>query len=282
MKAKVTQFIRDHPIRRRRTNSVNRVLSGFALAFNEPTFVTFMALFTGAVWVRGRHTVTRMIFAAGVRAAHPARFHRFFSRADWRMEDLWERWVGRIAGSLLRGEQEVHVAVDNTAQKKTGAKIYGVGMVYDNRPKSQKGRDLEWGLTWVVTSVLVRVPTWKNHVFAVPILARLYRRKEVCRAGGRRLAPETPVAASTVAHIARPHKQYTTGPPGTEWPCRCLLVVTCNWAYEPQQQQPSEGLQATMSGTKLSALSAAPPTSPPSMFSFAIRPSTLSGLTLPP
>ena len=77
------------------------------------------------------------------------------------------------------------MVIDETAQRKTGAKIYGVGMVYDNRPKAKKGNDLQWGLTWVVASVQIRVPTWGGHVFAVPVLARLYRRKAVCRAQGR-------------------------------------------------------------------------------------------------
>lgn len=44
---------------------------------------------------------------------------------------------------------------------------------------------MEWDLTWVVASMLVRVPLWKGHVFAVPVLARLYRRKVLCRLARR-------------------------------------------------------------------------------------------------
>ena len=42
-------------------------------------------------------------------------------------------------------------------------------MVYDNRPAARKGDVLRWGLTWVVMAVLIRVPLWKGHVFAIPI-----------------------------------------------------------------------------------------------------------------
>jgi hypothetical protein len=175
------QAVRDYPITL--SVSVNGLLANFAVAFTAPTFGVFALLFTGAVLVKGRHTVTRMILAAGIRAAHHARFHRFFSQARWEMDVLWERLLRLVSEKLLSGSERIEVVIDETAQKKTGAKIYGAGMVYDNRPKSAKGRDLEWGLTWVVASVLVRVPLWKGHVFAVPVLARLYRRKVLCRKG---------------------------------------------------------------------------------------------------
>jgi SRSO17 transposase len=122
-------------------------LANFAVAYTAPTFGVFALLFTGAVLVKGRHTVTRMILAAGIRASHHARFHRFFSQARWEMDILWERLVQLLSEKLLAGSKRIEVVIDETAQKKTGAKIYGAGMVYDNRPKSKKGREREWGLT---------------------------------------------------------------------------------------------------------------------------------------
>jgi len=180
---KIEQVVRDYPITL--TVSVNGLLANFAVAFTQPTAAVFALLFTGAVLVKGRHTVTRMIVAAGIRAAHHARFHRFFSQARWEMDRLWERLVRLIVERLSPPGARMEIVIDETAQKKTGAKIYGAGMVYDNRPKSKKGRELEWGLTWVVASVLVRVPLWEDHVFAVPVLARLYRRKALRRLARR-------------------------------------------------------------------------------------------------
>jgi hypothetical protein len=165
------------------TVSVNGLLANFAVAFTAPTCEVFALLFTGAVLIKGRHTVTRMILAAGIRAAHHARFHRFFSQAHWEMDALWENLLQLVSEKLLAGSERIEVVVDETAQKKTGAKIYGAGMVYDNRPKSKKGRELEWGLTWVVASVIIRLPLWKDRAFAVPVLARLYRCKRLCRKG---------------------------------------------------------------------------------------------------
>jgi hypothetical protein len=163
--------------------SVNGLLANFAVAFTQPTVAVFALLFTGAVLVRGRHTVTRMILAAGVRVRHHARYHRFFSRSRWSMDDLWKGLVRLVAAAFLSKDRPVRIGGDDTAQKKTGAKIYGAGMVHDNRPAARKGWDLSWGLTWVVLTVLVRVPLWPNRVFAIPVGARLYRKKKFCRKG---------------------------------------------------------------------------------------------------
>jgi hypothetical protein len=194
------QVVRDYPITC--AVSVNGLLANFAVAFTQPTFAVFAVLFTGAVLVKGRHTVTRMILTAGIRAAHHARFHRFFSQARWEMDVLWERLVRLLSDKLLAGSERVEVAIDETAQKKTGARIYGAGMVYDNRPKSGKGRDLEWGLTWVVASLIVRVPLWKGHRFAVPVLARLYRRKALCRKGHIRFKTKGQLALEMIEKLA--------------------------------------------------------------------------------
>jgi len=194
------QVVRDYPITL--TVSVNGLLANFAMAFTAPTFGVFALLFTGAVLVKGRHTVTRMILAAGIRVAHHARFHRFFSQAHWEMDALWERLVRLLSEERLACAERIEVVIDETAQKKTGAKIYGAGMVYDNRPKSKKGRELEWGLTWVVASLLVRVPLWGDHIFAVPVLTRLYRRKALCRKGRVRFKTKGQLALEMIEKLA--------------------------------------------------------------------------------
>jgi len=175
------QVVRDYPITL--SVSVNGILANFAVAFTQPTFGVFALVFTGAVLVRGRHTVTRMILAAGVRLRHHARYHRFFSRSRWSMDDLWKGLARLVAAAFLSKDRPVLIGGDDTAQKKTGAKIYGAGMVHDNRPAARKGWDLCWRLTWVVVTALVRVPLWPDRVFAILVGARLYRKKKFCRKG---------------------------------------------------------------------------------------------------
>lgn len=195
----VRGIVQDYPITL--TVSVNGVLANFAAAFTQPTFAVFALLFTGAVLVKGRHTVTRMLVAAGVHAAHHARFHRFFSQAKWTMDDLWEQLGRLVVEKLLAPDSRLRVVIDETAQRKTGGKIFGVGMVYDNRPAARKGDVLRWGLTWVVMAVLVEVPLWKGHVFAIPILARLYRPRKVCR--GRSFKTKGQLALEMIQRLTR-------------------------------------------------------------------------------
>ena len=196
---KLEQIVKDYPITC--AVSVNGLLANFAVAFTQPTFGVFALLFTGAVLVKGRHTVTRMILAAGIRAAHHARFHRFFSQARWEMDALWEKLVRLLSEKLLAAGEGMEVVIDETAQRRTGGKIYGVGMVYDNRPQARKGPSLRWGLTWVVACVLVRVPLWKGQVFAVPVLARLYRRKGLCRKGSIRFMTKGELALEMIEKL---------------------------------------------------------------------------------
>ena len=112
---KLDQIVKDYPITL--TVSVNGLLANFAVAFTEPTFGVFALLFTGAVLVKGRHTVTRMILAAGIRAAHHARFHRFFSQARWQMDDLWEKLVRLLGEKLLAVGDRIEVVIDDRTEE---------------------------------------------------------------------------------------------------------------------------------------------------------------------
>jgi len=197
---KVKEIARDYPITL--TASVNSILAIFATAFNSPTVAVFTTLFTGAVMVRGRHTVTRMIVAAGNRVSHHSRFHRFFSRADWQMRELWKRLTVAVVNNLVAAGAVIWLAIDETACRKTGSKIYNAGMVFDNRPKPRKGDDLVWGLTWVVASIIVQVPLWPGRGFAIPISMRLYRNEKRCKLEGRRLRTKPELALEMIQEIS--------------------------------------------------------------------------------
>jgi hypothetical protein len=198
---KLKQLIKDYPITL--TASVNAVLAGFQCAFTQPSFMVFSILFTGAVLVRGRHTVTRMIVAAGIRASHHARFHRLFRSARWEMDQLWECFAQLVVKHFVPAGEPLRVAVDDTAQKKTGGKIYGTGVVFDNRPALHKNMSYCWGLTWVIATVLIRVPLWGEHVFALPILARLYRKESVCLRQKRAFKTKPQLALEMIEQLAQ-------------------------------------------------------------------------------
>jgi hypothetical protein len=60
------------------------LLMSFSIAFTEPTFNRILPLLVGAVLVRGRRTVTSILWAMrGLVPGHMSDYHRVFSRAAW-------------------------------------------------------------------------------------------------------------------------------------------------------------------------------------------------------
>ena len=150
--------------------SFEGLLQGFAVLLTAPSFQTFTWLVTGWVFA-SRRTITGMIVAAGVVGKkHHASFHRFLAAARWSLDEfglvlfgLLTPWLGGV----------VFVVLDDTLARKRGVKMFGVGMHHDPLLSSRKQAITNWGPSWVILAVLVRVPLWPERVFAVPILFRL-------------------------------------------------------------------------------------------------------------
>jgi len=222
---KLGRIVRDYPITL--TASVNGLAALFGPAMTRPAFSAFLVLFAGAILVRGRHTVTRMIFAAGIRQQHHSRFHRFLSRASWAMDEFWRLfglWVSQV---FLVKEVRMRIGLDDTAQKKTGAKIDGAAVVYDNRPSVHRDWSFCWGINWVIASYLIEVPRWKGHVFAIPALARRYRPRAVCERQGRAFKSKPELGLEMVQTLASWFPQR-----------RILLHVDGGYASEHLQKLP--------------------------------------------
>lgn len=203
MNTTIKQVVRDYPITL--SVSVNGVLLNFAAAFREPRYLVFCAVFAGAVLVRGRHTVSRMILAAGIRVTHHAKFYRFFANARWSMADLWKQLDQLVIERFFPGHARIDLAVDDTAEKKTGGKIYGVGVVHDNRPALRKDWSFSWGHTWVVASLIVTDKRWPKHSFAVPADMQLYRKKPLCKREGRPFQTKPELANKMLLNLIEAH-----------------------------------------------------------------------------
>lgn len=158
-----------------------------------PTFASFMIVLAGWVFAR-RRTVTRMILAAdAVEAKHHSAFHRLFAAARWSLDEL-----GLMVFQLILpwlGSGPVLLALDDTLARKRGLKIHGVGMHHDPLLSTRKVALTNWGHSWVILGVIVRLPFRPDHAFCLPILFRLYISKQtIAQRGGRyRTRPELAV-----------------------------------------------------------------------------------------
>ena len=214
----VRRVVREYPITS--CASFNGILMLFAGAFTGPTFATFEILVTGAVLLHRRHTVTNMIRAVGLRKTHHSRFHRFFSRARWDLDALWCMLVEMVVSRFYAADERAVVGLDDTAEKKTGGKIYGTSVVHDNRPAVHKEWAFSWGHTWVVASLLVHVDPWSSHWYAMPAYAELYRNEKLCRREKRPFRTKPQIARDILKRLA-------SGLPGR----RILALLDGGYAY---------------------------------------------------
>lgn len=161
------------------------LLSHFRTAFTAPSFENFCLLALGAVLAQGRRTVTELLrVTQGLATKHFSTYHRFLSRAVWRRWRL-ARSLAHLVAGLVPEDQLLRLAGDDTTERRTGSKVYGVACHRDAVRSTQKVLNFCFGHRWVVLSVLVRLP-FATRPWALPVLALLYRSpKEDATAGKR-------------------------------------------------------------------------------------------------
>lgn len=162
------------------------ILSNFASCFTRPSFENFVVLVMGWLQCPGRHTISRVIQAAGRLAAnkHHSSYYRFLSRGRWHADSL-----GRTLFSLLLPylPNEITALVDDTLCHRSGPHLFAGGMHHDASRSTYGGRGagkakvfFSFGLNWVVLAVWVPLPWNKDRGWAAPILFRLYRSPKTC------------------------------------------------------------------------------------------------------
>jgi DDE superfamily endonuclease len=147
------------------------LLQGLSATMTAPTFASLTTVLTGWVFT-SRHTITRMILAAGdVAEKHFSSYHRLFSAARWSRDamglavfDLIQPFLGNV----------VLLGLDDTLARKRGLKMFGTGMHHDPLLSSRGKVITNWGHSWVVLGVIVELPFRRGHYYCLPILFRLY------------------------------------------------------------------------------------------------------------
>ena len=161
------------------------LLMRLSVAFTNPTFQRIIPLCVGAILTLGRRTVTAVLWTmCGVVRGHPSTYHRVFSRAVW---SLWP--LGKILATAILhhvpSDQPVLVPMDDTTAQHRGKKVYGKGCHHDAVRSTHKQIVYRWGHRWVVLAISVKFP-FSSRRWALPVLAALYRPKDLNEAEGRR------------------------------------------------------------------------------------------------
>ena len=152
-------------------SSFGELALSFASIFTQPSFASFLTLITGWVFCLGRHTVAGLIVAAGaIEQKHFSSFHRFFSRAIWKLDPLG-RIIIKLALRFVPTDETILFGVDDTLGRKTGRHIWGAGMPdgpnllrigpfgHHDPLRSTPARPVfSFGHSWVVLSIIIPLP----------------------------------------------------------------------------------------------------------------------------
>jgi len=174
----------------------------------QPTFQSFLIVLSGWVFTR-RRTVTGMILAAdAVGTKHHSAFHRLFAAARWSLDELGLAMFRLMLAWL--DEEAVMLALDDTLARKRGLKVYGVGMHHDPLLSTRKTAIMNWGHSWVVLGVIVRLPFAPDQCFCLPILFRLYLSKQTAakKGGPYRKRSQLAVEMLQVLCTAYEHRRF--------------------------------------------------------------------------
>ena len=152
------------------------LLQAFQPCFTQPSFGSFWGLVCAWILCSGRRSLTRIIQSAQLsKLKHYCSFHRFFSQARWDLDAL-----GHCVFDLLLPfcSPALLGAVDDTLARKSGRHIWGADMHHDPLRSTRSRPFFSFGHNWVVFSLHVCFPFAPHKHWAIPILMRLYRKRE--------------------------------------------------------------------------------------------------------
>lgn len=145
--------------------------------FGAPSFAIFTDLLIGWVCAPGRRTITAMIAVADPlgRRAHDA-YHRFVRDGVWSMSGLW-RILATHAVTRFAPTGVVELDCDDTLFHKSGRQVEGAGIFRDAVRSTSRRVVYALGLNLVVVTLRV-APPWGGTPIAIPVNARLHRKKD--------------------------------------------------------------------------------------------------------
>ena len=167
------------------TSTMDASIRQFASCFTKPSLETFRVIVTGWLLAGGRRTVTHVLLVGdGLRIKTFSCYHRFFSQARWTIDSMG-RVIVTMVLALIPQDTPIVTAVDDTLNRKTGKRIWAAGMHHD--PILSKGKRCLFSFehNWGVLSIQLRFAFAPDKVWSLPILMRLYRRKQKQRKAGR-------------------------------------------------------------------------------------------------
>lgn len=153
-------------------NEYITILTSFARLFSQRVWQSAQLLLIGAILTPGQRTVAAVLRILGLEAEKQfQKYHRVLNRARWSnlaISDLLLAWLVKTfvpAGPVFLG-------LDDTIERRRGAKIKAKGIYRDPVRSSQSHFVKASGLRWLSLMLLTPIP-WAKRVWALPFLTAL-------------------------------------------------------------------------------------------------------------
>ena len=166
--------------------TIIRVLRPFEPVFSSRVWPWATTLLVGAILAPGPRTVAAALRVLGLQEDRPfVNYHRVLNRARWSSRALSPLLLRLLVRAFVAAGEPVIVGLDDTIERRRGAKIAAKG-IYRDPVRSSKGHFVKTsGLRWVSLQLLARVP-WAQQVWALPFFTVLAPSERYHQERGRR------------------------------------------------------------------------------------------------
>ncbi len=161
------------------------LLRPFVPLFSKRVWAHVQILLMGALLAPAQRTITAALRVVGLgQTPHFQRYHRVLNRASWSALAA-SRILLRLLVAAFVPAGPLVVGIDETLERRTGAKIAAKGVYRDAVRSSHSHFVKATGLRWVSLMLLAPIP-WAGRVWALPFLTALapserYDAQQGCR-----------------------------------------------------------------------------------------------------
>lgn len=150
------------------------ILTAFApVIYGVSTWRKVEVLVVGAILATGKRTVSAVLHVMGLsQSANYAQYHHVLSRAVWSGHEASVLLLRMLLKTFARPNSPLVFGIDETLERRWGAKIAARGIYRDAVRSSQSHFVKASGLRWICLMWLGDIP-WAQRVWALPFLTVL-------------------------------------------------------------------------------------------------------------
>lgn len=148
------------------------LLGAFAPVFSQRVWAYVPTLVFGAILAPGQRTIAAVLRVMGLsQEVHFQNYHRVLNRAVWSSREV-ARLLLHLLVSTFAATGTLVFGLDDTIERRRGAKIKAKGIYRDPVRSSQSHFVKTSGLRWLSLMLLTPIP-WAQRVWALPFLTVL-------------------------------------------------------------------------------------------------------------